>query len=128
MTPRERDLLRIYGRSNNYSNSTAKDLLNIQRGSMSSSLNYYGDYLPRVDDSHWYDPISSLMQASHKTSMSSLNDDNRQDEKEIELLEEASKISDEDLLRYKDAEEFFTDQHLEALRNGNKQLAEYYRI
>ena len=105
------------------------DLDKISRGAQSSQLLWYGEHIaPEEPEEHWYDPISSLMQASHKTSMSSLNDDNRQDEKEIEILEEASKITDEDLLRYKDAEDFFTEQHLEALRSGNKQLAEYYRI
>ncbi len=78
-------------------------------------------------EDNWYDSISSLMQGSHKTSMSSLNDDNRQDEKEIELLEDASKITDDILNRYKDSEDFFTEKHLEALRNGDKHLAEYYR-
>lgn len=78
-------------------------------------------------ENNWYDSISSLMQGSHKTSISSLNDDNRQDEKEIELLEDASKITDDILNRYKDSEDFFTEKHLEALRNGDKHLAEYYR-
>lgn len=68
------------------------------------------------------------MQSSHKTSMSSLNDDNREDEKEIELLEDASKITDEQLARYKEAENFFTEKHLESLKNGDKKLAEYYRL
>lgn len=89
----------------------------------SYGINIHSD--PTKDN--WYDSISSLMQGSHKTSMSSLNDDNRQDEKEIELLEDASKITDDILNRYKDSEDFFTEKHLEALKNGDKHLAEYYR-
>lgn len=127
MTPREHDLLKLYNPYNDFNNAAQKDFLNIARGAQSSLINYYGDYLSPVED-HWYEPISSLMQSSHKTSISSLNDDNRNDEKEIELLEEASKITDDHLARYKDSEEFYTQKHLEALKNGDKKLAEYYRL
>jgi hypothetical protein len=36
-----------------------------------------------------------MMQGSHETSIKSLSDDNRDDEKEIEILDAASKITDD---------------------------------
>lgn len=129
MDARQRDLLAIYGQHPGRAANRMKDAQRILQGIPYSTVSQYGftpTVVPREDN--WYDPISSLMQSSHKTSISSLNDDNREDEKEIELLEEASKITDEQLSRYKDAEDFFTQKHLESLKNGDKKLAEYYRL
>ena len=129
MNARQRDLLAIYGQDPGRAKNRMRDAQRVMQGIQNSTVSQYGftpTVVPREDN--WYDPISSLMQSSHKTSISSLNDDNREDEKEIELLEEASKITDEQLSRYKDAEDFFTQKHLESLKNGDKKLAEYYRL
>lgn len=129
MNARQRDLLAIYGQDPGRAKNRIRDAQRMMQGIQNSTVSQYGftpTVVPREDN--WYDPISSLMQSSHKTSISSLNDDNREDEKEIELLEEASKITDEQLSRYKDAEDFFTQKHLESLKNGDKKLAEYYRL
>ena len=129
MDARQRDLLAIYGQDPGRARRRMKDAQRVLQGIPYSTVSQYGftpTVVPREDN--WYDPISSLMQSSHKTSMSSLNDDNREDEKEIELLEDASKITDEQLARYKEAENFFTEKHLESLKNGDKKLAEYYRL
>lgn len=76
---------------------------------------------------NWWDTWSSLMQSSHKTSISSLNDDNRQDEKEIEILQDASNITEEDFQRTEDWAQFAVEQELEALRKGDTQLMKYWR-
>ena len=115
MNARQRDLLAIYGQDPGRAKNRMRDAQRVMQGIQNSTVSQYGftpTVVPREDN--WYDPISSLMQSSHKTSISSLNDDNREDEKEIELLEEASKITDEQLSRYKDAEDFFTQKHLES--------------
>ena len=49
MTPRENDLLTIQGRSPRRRNSLIHDYSNIVKGAQSSSLNFYGDYLPVHD-------------------------------------------------------------------------------
>lgn len=128
MTSRQHDILTILGKNPRQINRKIQDLSSIMQTAQTSEASSYKTHVDPQTDDNWYDPISSLMQSSHKTSISSLNDDNREDEKEIELLEEASKITDDHLARYKDSEEFYTQKHLEALKNGDKKLAEYYRL
>ena len=111
MTPREQDLLRIRGGSNN----SAGDLDRIGRGSLSASTVWYGERLSIPNDSKWYDAISSMMQSLHETSISSLNDDNRNDEKEIELLEQASSITDQNLRDLEDLINFYDQQYKDAV-------------
>ena len=127
MTPRESDLEKIRGGSKRAGQLLLHDLDAINRGVQSSSITWYGERIERNPEENWWDPISSSREGQSRTNISSLNDDNRQDEKEIELLEEASKITDEQLTRYKESEDYYTNLHLEALRNGDRQLAEFYR-
>jgi hypothetical protein len=87
----------------------------------------YGTHVDRPDDSHWWDTWSDMFQMSFRTEVSSLNDDNREDEKEIEILEAASKIDDTRVKEYNDMYEEYRQLHLDAMRSGNKQLAEHYR-
>ena len=128
MDARQRDLLTMQGQDPTRIRNRIRDAQRVAQGIQYSTVSQYGitpTVVPREDN--WYDPISSLMQSSHKTSISSLNDDNRNDEKEIEILEEASKISDDQIQRYEDAEKFYADLQIEALKNGNRDLADYYR-
>lgn len=129
MDARQRDLLAVRGEDPGRARRRMRDAQRVLQGVPYSTVSQYGftpTVVPREDN--WYDPISSLMQSSHKTSISSLNDDNREDEKEIELLEEASKITDEQLQRYKDAFDFYVEMQLDAFKKGDKKLAEYYRL
>jgi hypothetical protein len=59
--------------------------------------------------------------------MKSLSDDNRSDEKEIEILDAASKITDGKIAEAMDIKKVYVDLQLEAYRNGNTSLAEHYR-
>lgn len=79
------------------------------------------------NDENWWDTISSMMQNVHQTSISSLNDDNREDEKEIEILEGASKLTDQDFKNIDDQIQFFVEQEVEAVRNGDTQKMKYWR-
>ena len=128
MTPRESDIEKIYGGSRRSGQLLLHDLDAISRGVRSSSTFWYGDRIERNPEENWYDSISSLMQSSHKTSMTSLNDDNRQDEKEIELLEQASSITDESLDRYKNYIDYLTQKQKDAQAIGDRDLADYYSI
>ena len=87
----------------------------------------YGIRSAGIDTENWWDTLSSMMQGSHETSIKSLSDDNRDDEKEIEILDEASKITDYDI----DAATYMKDTYVslqkEALMSGNSDLAEHYR-
>lgn len=56
-----------------------------------------------------------------------MSDDNREDEKEIEILQEASKITDQSLQELKEMEDFYDEQHKAALGRGDSALAAYYR-
>ena len=106
MTPRESDLEKIRGGSKRAGQLLLHDLDAINRGVQSSSITWYGERIERNPEENWWDPISSSREGQSRTNISSLNDDNRQDEKEIELLEEASKITDEQLTRYKESEDY----------------------
>ena len=78
-------------------------------------------------NSNWYDAFSSLMQSLYETSISSLNDDNRNDEKEIELLEEASSITDSDLQNLEELVSFYNQQYKDAKDQSNNALASHYK-
>ena len=78
-------------------------------------------------DDNWWDTLSSMMQSNHSTSITSLSDDNREDEKEIEILQEASKITDQSLQELKEMEDFYDGQYKDALGRGDSALAAYYR-
>jgi hypothetical protein len=104
-----------------------RELQRIYSAAINSRSANYGIQISTTPRKNWWDSWSSMMQGVHKTSIDSLNDDNRNDQREIEILQDASTISDEDILRYKDAEDFYTEEQLKAFHNGNKDLAEYYR-
>jgi len=123
MTAREQDLLRIYGGRNN---NSAKDKERILRGSVHSNTMWYGERLPALNDSHWWDTFSSMMQSNHETAVASLNDDNRIDEREIEILQQASEISDKNIYDLKELEDFYTEEHLRAVKSGDKHSAKFY--
>ena len=55
----------------------------------------YGIRSAGIDTENWWDTLSSMMQGSHESSIKSLSDDNRDDEKEIEILNAARKITDD---------------------------------
>lgn len=128
MTAREQDMLSMYGVNPRSVQNRARDLQQVYNSAAYSSPVLNGIRIEdTVDDSNWYDALSSMMQTLHSTSISSLNDDNRQDEKEIEILEEASKITDKDIQMLSDAKDFFVEEEVNAIRQGNSKKANYYR-
>ena len=78
-------------------------------------------------EENWWDTLSSMMQSNHSTSITSLSDDNREDEKEIEILQEASTITDKSLQGIKELEDFYDNQYKNALSRGDSALASYYK-
>ena len=127
MNNREYDTLSMLGMNPRALRNRISDIQRIEQSIIHSAPVQLGI---RVDDNieeNWWDAWSSLMQSSHKTSISSLNDDNRQDEKEIEILQDASNITEEDFQRTEDWAQFAVEQELEALRKGDTQLMKYWR-
>lgn len=115
--------IREYGKSR----IRNKDLENISFASQHHGTSNYGIHIDHPDTSeNWYDALSSMMQSLHSTSISSLNDDNREDEKEIEILQAASEIKDSDFAQIDDLENLYVQKEVEALRSGNKTAAKYW--
>ena len=92
-----------------------------------SSYPFYPSRERTYYNENWWDALSSMMQGSHETSMKSLSDDNRYDEKEIEILDAASKISDEDISEVLSLKDTYVSLEKEALLSGNSSLAQHYR-
>lgn len=122
---RQSDLAAIYGRGQ--SRLRANDAANIQMGAQHHGTSNYGIRINYQPEDNWWDALSSMMQGSHETSMKSLSDDNRYDEKEIEILDAASKISDDDISEALSLKDTYVSLEKEALLSGNSSLAQHYR-
>ena len=127
MSIKERDLLRVRGMDPNGQAIKQRDRSIVYGDISNTRVATYGIRSTGIDTENWWDTLSSMMQGSHESSIKSLSDDNRDDEKEIEILDEASKITDYDI----DAATYMKDTYVslqkEALMSGNSDLAEHYR-
>lgn len=121
---RQSDINAIYGNPNK---NRIRDAQNILSSSANTATANYGIYINQPSDENWWDTWSSLMQGSHKTSISSLNDDNREDEKEIEILEDASQIDEQKLGLIDEYIQRCVDEQVKAIRNGDEETASFYR-
>lgn len=127
MSIKERDLLRVRGMDPNGQAIKQRDRSIVYGDISNTRVATYGIRSAGIDTENWWDTLSSMMQGSHESSIKSLSDDNRDDEKEIEILDAASKITDDTISQAVDLKDTYVSLQKEALLSGNSDLAEHYR-
>lgn len=127
MSIKERDLLRVRGMDPNSQAIKQRDRSIVYGDISNTRVATYGIRSAGIDTENWWDTLSSMMQGSHENSIKSLSDDNRDDEKEIEILDAASKITDDTISQAVDLKDAYVSLQKEALLSGNSDLAEHYR-